>query len=97
MTNVPLILQSKSIDWFLLYEMDIGRYKVNRYTVHFKDVAKKVSNFFYRVTDKPFILKMLQKKFHSKFFYMFLLIYLVSSKITIGVYQNLKQNRKTVA
>ena len=40
---------------------------------------------------------MLQKKFHSKIFYIFLLIYLVSSKITIGVYQNLKQNRKTVA
>ena len=47
MTNVPLILQSKSIDWFLLYEMDIGRYKVNRYTVHFKDIAKKVSFKFF--------------------------------------------------
>ena len=41
MTNVPLILQSKSIDNFLLYERDIGRYRVNRYTVYFKDVAKK--------------------------------------------------------
>ena len=47
MTKFPLILQCKSIDWFLLYEMDIGRYKVKRYTVHFKDVAKKVSFKFF--------------------------------------------------
>ena len=38
-----LYYRANQFNWFLLYEMDIGRYKVNRYTVHFKNVAKKVS------------------------------------------------------